>query len=160
MSIRNAAKAIIIHDGKVLLNKCHDIKIGDYYCLPGGGQNQYEKMAEAVNRECIEETGYDVAVDRFGALFEVIYNLNNLKENYPDYTHKIYHIFICHLKSDVTLCPTEHDTNQLGCEWIPIEKIIDMNLRPTILVENMMNIINSNSPVFLGSVHCGDDSIV
>ena len=71
MGIKNAAKALIINNGKILLNKCQN-SLGDaweaipngavYYDLPGGGQNQYETLTEAVKRECLEETGYTVDI--------------------------------------------------------------------------------------------------
>jgi len=43
-----------------------------YYDFPGGGQNQYETLEEAVRRECLEETGYTVVVDRLAGIFEEI----------------------------------------------------------------------------------------
>ena len=43
MSVRSTAKAIIIHNDKILLNKCYDKNNGHYYSLPGGGQEKYEK---------------------------------------------------------------------------------------------------------------------
>lgn len=53
MAIRNAAKAIIIDNGKVLLNKyigkCNEI----YYDLPGGGQNQFEDSLKSNFKELI-----------------------------------------------------------------------------------------------------------
>ena len=73
MGIRCIVKAIIIEEGKVLLNRCHDDKFGDYFSLPGGGQLQYETLQEAVVRECLEETGYAVAPVRFAALCETIF---------------------------------------------------------------------------------------
>ena len=81
MGIRNAARAIIVNDGKILLNKnqnslgdmCFGISKGAvYYDLPGGGQNQYETLEEAVIRECLEETGYITAVERLAAVYEEI----------------------------------------------------------------------------------------
>ncbi len=54
MAIRNAAKAILIHNDKFLLNKCQSKDIGIYYDLPGGGQNPYETMEQAVLREVLE----------------------------------------------------------------------------------------------------------
>ena len=57
MSVRSTAKAIIIDNNKVLLNKCYDKYNGDYYSLPGGGQDKYESIYDAVLRECKEETG-------------------------------------------------------------------------------------------------------
>ncbi len=150
MSIRNAAKAIIINGDKILLNKCHNEFIGDYFCLAGGGQNQYETMAEAVQRECLEETGYDVTVYRFAAIFEMIYDFDKLKSN-SDYTHKIYNIFICHIDNKAINIPTEIDTNQLGYEWIAINDLNKINLQPKTLGENITQIINSTTPIYLGS---------
>lgn len=72
MSIRSTAKAVIINNDKILLNKCYDEYYGDYYSLPGGGQHTYETLQEAIVRECLEETGYKVKVVRFSALFEEI----------------------------------------------------------------------------------------
>jgi 8-oxo-dGTP pyrophosphatase MutT (NUDIX family) len=57
MSIRSAAKAVIISDGKILLNKGSHPLLGAYYDLPGGGQHQYEPMEDTLKRECMEETG-------------------------------------------------------------------------------------------------------
>jgi len=34
MSIRNTVKALVISDGKLLMNRCVDV-IGDYFSLPG-----------------------------------------------------------------------------------------------------------------------------
>ncbi len=52
MGVRSTAKAIILHKGKILLNQCRDEHNGSYYCLPGGGQNDYENLSEALVREC------------------------------------------------------------------------------------------------------------
>jgi len=63
MSIRNAAKALIVNDNKILLNRCQNstgYSLGEvceneiYFDLPGGGQNKYETMIEPVKRECLE----------------------------------------------------------------------------------------------------------
>lgn len=59
--IRNAAKALIIKDGKMLA-----IKISDgnesWYIMPGGGQENEELLPEAACREVAEELGIRVAV--------------------------------------------------------------------------------------------------
>ena len=65
MGVRSTAKAIIIDNDKVLLNKCFDKNNGHYYSLPGGGQDKYESIYDAVIRECKEETGYNVIPERF-----------------------------------------------------------------------------------------------
>ena len=93
MSIRSAAKAIIIKDDKILLNRCRHRDGSVYYDLPGGGQHQYESLEEAVCREVKEEAGYDVEVCRFAVLAEEIYTNKELREQYPNYTHRILLIF-------------------------------------------------------------------
>ena len=84
MSIRNAAKAIILHQNKILLDKCHAPDAGDYFTLPGGGQNQYETMEEAIVRECLEETGFTVIPEAFVALYEEIHTHASVRQKYPD----------------------------------------------------------------------------
>src|SRR5689334_12700690 len=100
MTIRNAAKALIIHENKILLNK-NVGKSGEvYYGMPGGGQNQYETIEEAVTRECLEETGYRVNIDNLVGLFEEIITDESYRTKYPDYAHKMYFIFRCKLASE------------------------------------------------------------
>ena len=62
MGIRSAAKAIVVHQGRVLLNRSEGAQQahGPYYELPGGGQRQYETLHECLVREVLEETGYTV----------------------------------------------------------------------------------------------------
>ena len=118
MSIRNAAKAIILHNDKILLNQsCNILKDGLWglplgtvmYDLPGGGQNQFESLEEAVKRECLEETGYTVTINRLGAIFEEISASKEYRLNYKNYAHKIHFVFVCSLTSDVVLLPTKKD---------------------------------------------------
>ena len=50
MSIRSTAKAIVVDRGRVLLNLCRDQWNGEYYPRPGGGQETYETIAQALVR--------------------------------------------------------------------------------------------------------------
>ena len=153
MSIRSAAKAIIIKDQKVLLNKCRDEKIGIYYTLPGGGQHQYETLHEAVIRECLEETGYTVVPVRFAALHEEIQTDPEVRAKDPDYAHKIYHIFVCELANEKAEEPTEKDISQIASEWIDISALGSIRLFPKAVGENIVNILNSPAPMSLESAY-------
>ena len=93
MSIRSASKAIILHENKVLLNQSHREDFGEYFVLPGGGQNQYETMEEAVIRECLEETGYTVHPEALVAVHEEIYTNKAFRRDHPDHAHKIFSHF-------------------------------------------------------------------
>ena len=153
MGIRSAVKAIIVNDGKVLLNKSHDKVHGDYYTLPGGGQHLYETLRDALIRECLEETGYTVAPVRLAALCEEIFLSNEFRKEYPDYAHRVYHVFICELADAAMKMPTEKDWMQVSCEWIDIAALAQSRMFPKLLSDNILNVINGTSPIFLGSEH-------
>nr|WP_308742422.1 NUDIX domain-containing protein [uncultured Anaerocolumna sp.] len=153
MAIRNAAKAIIIENGKILLNKCIGKCNEIYYDLPGGGQNQFEEMEDAVKRECLEESGYRIEIIRFAALAEEIYDDSELRKQYYDYTHRIHHIFIAKLADKSVYKPTETDMHQLECVWVDINDISSLDLRPKPLKTKLIDIIHSEKPLYLGTVH-------
>lgn len=151
MSIRSSAKAIIINKNSVLLNKCFDEHNGEYYSLPGGGQHTSETLEDAIKREVFEETGYSVKIKRFSALFEEICEDPRLKELYPDYVHKIYHIFLCELEHETKNNATEVDTMQISSEWINLEDLDKITLMPKILNDNILRMIKDEVPIFLGT---------
>ncbi len=153
MGVRSTAKAIILHNGKVLLNKCYDQKNGHYYSLPGGGQNQYEPIEEAVIRECLEETGYAVTPIRFAALYEEICLDEEIRTIYPQYAHKLYHIFICTLASEDVKAPTETDDLQLGAVWVDVVALSSIRLLPRAVGEHIVEMIEGAPPMFLGTDH-------
>lgn len=156
MSIRNTVKAIIVKDGKILLNQCYGDAFGDYFSLPGGGQHQHETLEEAVVRECLEETGYAVSPTRLAAVCETILNEESRRNN-PEHTHhRVYHIFICEILDDEKITPTGKDGTQteLGSEWVDINTINAINvthLFPIAVRDNIQGIINGTAPAYLGS---------
>ena len=160
MGIRNAAKAIIIDGESILLNKNENsadreflgLKKGDiYYDLPGGGQNQYGTLIEAVKRECLEETGYTVSVEKLAAIYEEIFLDEGFRAEYPEYAHKIYFIFLCRKAEEPIQEPTEKDLDMLDSEWVKIDSIKDMKLHPKVLRENIDSILNTDKTLYLGS---------
>ena len=92
--IRNSAKALIIRDGLLLVNR---MGTGDnvWYDLPGGGQERGETLEEAVRRECREETGVEVAV--LGLRF--VYDLIDRKQEKIE-GHMVRFVFLCELAGD------------------------------------------------------------
>lgn len=56
----------VIDDGKVLLTKREDFEV---WCLPGGGVEDGESLAEAGIREAKEETGLDVELTRLVGVY-------------------------------------------------------------------------------------------
>jgi len=56
----------VIDDGKILLTKREDFEV---WCLPGGGVEEGESLAEAGIREAKEETGLDVELTRLVGVY-------------------------------------------------------------------------------------------
>ena len=56
-----AVNVAVIHEGKILLTKREDFET---WCLPSGGVEEGESLAQAALRETKEETGLDVELTR------------------------------------------------------------------------------------------------
>ena len=153
MNVRSTVKAIVLHEGKVLLNRCIDEQNGEYFSLPGGGQEQFETMAEAISRECLEETGYSVEMVRFAALMEEICLDPFIREHYLKYAHKMLHFFVCRLTTAERVEPTETDESQISIEWVPVEDVPQSNLLPKEVRAAFPQLITKNASQFLGSVY-------
>lgn len=153
MAIRNTAKALLLHENRILVNKCAVEETGEiYYDLPGGGQHQFETMEEAVVREVMEETGYEIKVLRFAALAEEIYDDEDLRKRYYDYSHRVLHIFLAELAGDRRQQPSEVDFQQEESLWMPVEEADQLPFRPPSLSGKLGMIIGSRCPLYLGSV--------
>jgi len=62
--LRISAKGLFFNQkGEVLLVKGKDTSLGEFWAAPGGGVEEGEGIAEAAEREVIEETGYTGKAD-------------------------------------------------------------------------------------------------
>ena len=154
MSIRCASKAVIIHNDSVLLNQCRDESGRIYYDLPGGGQQVYESLEEAVVREVKEETGYDIKVSRFIALAEEICTEETLREQYPEYTHRIFHVFEAQIMDDRRGAASETDRGMEDSVWIPLSRTNEIaeNCYPY-LKKLLRRLGNLSAPCYLGTAY-------
>ncbi|AEM88978.1 NUDIX domain-containing protein [Streptomyces violaceusniger] len=120
--IRTSAKAVIIHEGAVLLTR--NLWRGqERHFLPGGGQNPGEPLPETVRREVLEETGVTVAAGHVLGTYE----WTSRPEDFPDETERVHQveiIFRCTLTGRPDLGGGhEHDHDQIGAEWVPLDMI-------------------------------------
>jgi ADP-ribose pyrophosphatase YjhB (NUDIX family) len=122
MKLRTSAKAVILHEGRVLLTRCVDAT-GEWYCCPGGGQQPGETLAQAVRRECLEETGAIVGVGDMFCVLEW--------HDMPNATHSVESYFLCTLQPGSNIGNgAEPDSMQIGVDWIPAAEIRGIDLRP------------------------------
>ena len=154
--IRSTAKALLLKDGKLLLNRCHKDSGAVYYDLPGGGQHDFEPLEEAVAREVLEETGYQVQVDGFAALCEEIWTDPSLIEKFPEYSHRMLHIFKAHVVSEVQENPSELDYRQEGFVWVSPEEADTLPLLPKSLEGKVSRVLAGAAPVWLGTTYEND----
>lgn len=148
MPIRNSAKAIVISEGRILLNRCTS-RFGEYFALPGGGQNPGESLLDAVKREVLEETGYSVKPVRLSGIYERIAERPGFGDD--NLCHKIYFVFLCHLENRFPAEPTEHDKFQIGLEWVNLKDIPTSNMFPHAIRDNIPALIGSGETIYIGS---------
>lgn len=64
MPIRLAARAVLLHDDRLLLVNAYPPSRGsDLWCAPGGGVEPHASLPDNLAREVAEETGLEVRVD-------------------------------------------------------------------------------------------------
>lgn len=151
MGARISVKALIVEKEHILLNRCEDEANGVYYTLPGGGQELYESLEEAVVREVREETGYTVKPCRLAGLSEEIFTDPFLQEHYPAYTHRLYPIFLCTCSDEPRIAPTETDISQKGCEWIALSMLPRICIFPRAVQKQLPALLTTHDAQFLGT---------
>ncbi|WP_199621239.1 NUDIX domain-containing protein [Paenibacillus alkalitolerans] len=149
--IRNSAKAIIIHDEKILLTKNQD-QFGYFYLFPGGGQEFGEELTNTLFRECIEEIGAEIIVHELMYVREYIGKNHEFAEWDSD-AHQVEFYYKCQLK-DINIelwNGINPDSNQVGIEWVDLKSIEQIRLYP----KTLGNIIKSKvkSRVYLGDTN-------
>lgn len=149
-SVRPSAKALILHEGRLLAIRIDDH--GDvFYIMPGGGQQAGELLPEAVAREVAEETGLRVSV---GDLAFVIEGAQGER------SHRVDLVFHCHLLCDAPDAAPHTDTNQTGYAWLDVATLNRAPLYPSRLRRPIMALAAGlPGPVYLGNENMGDPEI-
>ena len=148
--IRNAAKALIIRNGKMLAIKISDGK-EEWYIMPGGGQDVEELLPEAVCREVAEELGLQVAVKDLAFVIEGVHG-----ENF----HRVDLVFLCEYLGRLENTALQADTNQIGYDWLDIKTLNKAPLYPSKLRRQIMNLYEEKAyKVYLGNEEIGDPEV-
>ncbi|MDD5916645.1 MAG: NUDIX domain-containing protein [Clostridiales bacterium] len=129
MIIRNSAKGIIIRGNKLLVVELENN--GRYYTLPGGKQEPNELMLDALKREMLEETGYDVNP------IELLFIRETFEEDGE--THRVEFMVLCEIVAEVSDNKFQYDEYQVGTKWINIDNISEEPLYPVELRKLIKN---------------------
>ncbi len=150
MGLRNAAKALIRREDRILVTENTDDK-GLWYTLPGGGMKPCkETLLGALKRECKEEIGTEVEVE------DLVYVREYITDNYPDSWSKGGHlvdfIFRCSVPEgyDPSRAP-EGDVMQVGVKWMRVSELKRLRFYPGALLGHL-EAGSESSTVYLGDV--------
>jgi len=151
--VRTSAKAIILHDGKLLVLKFRD-EGGFWFQLPGGGQEPGETLPEAVKRECLEEASVEVVVGDLRFVRDYIGKNHEFANEGTSATfHQVEFMFACTLIDPMqTGNGSVLDTGQISVEWLPLNELDRYRLYPLAL-RPLIAQHQPGMPVYLGDVN-------
>jgi len=147
--VRTAARAVIICDGKLLVTKMRDHR-GVYYILPGGGQLPGETLHDTVRRECLEEVGVDVSIDRLLYVREYIGKNHDFSPRHTNF-HQLENVFLCSL-NDPHAVKSGHETDnhQIGVSWLSVENIQHIRFYPEAVKDLLTHDLSTSVAQYLG----------
>jgi ADP-ribose pyrophosphatase YjhB (NUDIX family) len=105
LSIR--VRAVIVRDGRVLMDRTHHWEREPFYWLPGGGLEPGETSAECLRRELMEEAAVEIEVGR------LLYVSENLYVESGDYRHEL----ILYRMAEIVSGPHGEPTDERLHEW-------------------------------------------
>lgn len=126
--IRNAARAVIVRDDRILLLRKQGGGLGERFALPGGAQNLGETLAQALNRECQEEIGTAVDIVR---LLHVADYFKHRDTDPPSRRHLLEILFQCTVPADYTArSGYRPDKHQVEVVWMAVDELPAIKLLP------------------------------
>jgi 8-oxo-dGTP diphosphatase len=149
-NVRISVKAIITKHGCVLAVKSRD-PAGEWYMLPGGGQEHGETIPDALNRECLEEIGSEVTIGRLRFVRDYIAKHHEFAGT-DGGAHQVELMFECQLTSAPVLGPAP-DAMQKGIEWLELSRLADYRLYPSALRRLLAPNALPDEAVYLGDVN-------
>lgn len=132
-SIRNAVRALVIQDEKLLLLHKRGEDGRDRYALPGGAQEPGETLQQSLKRECLEEIGSEVIIRD---LLHVADYFKPRSTQPPSTRQQVEFLFLCEVPVDYRPRNGHHpDKHQVSVEWAPLSRLRDLPLLPISLAE-------------------------
>lgn len=142
-TIRNTARAIIIRNGKLLVLK----KTDGSYSLPGGAHDPEETIEQGLQRECLEEIGTEVQINRLAYVGDYF---KPRKSDPPNIRHQVEFLFDCSVSDNYIAHSGSHpDKRQIDVLWLELDDLNDKPLYPLSLKE-CINKLDENTPVYIG----------
>jgi len=148
--IRNAVRAVIVRNDRLLLLQKSGGDRGERYALPGGAQDLGETLAQALNRECLEEIGTAVEIL---ALMNVADHFKTRETDPPSTRHMVEFLFRCNVPDDyLAHNGSKPDKSQVDVVWASLAELAAMPLYPESLCHWLPESILRDTAVYLGTL--------
>lgn len=122
------ARAVVVNDGKVLI--LFNPKT-NAYTVPGGGVDEGETVEQAVKREALEESGYEV--EPVKKIWSNFYEVPMEFEGKKFISHRVEYFYLCTLKNqnheNVNGIEGEYECKIMQ-EWSDFEKLKNCGWKP------------------------------
>jgi ADP-ribose pyrophosphatase YjhB (NUDIX family) len=149
--VRVSVKAVVIQDGRLLVTRNVDDE-GDFFLLPGGGQEPGESLPEALQRECREEVGAHVEVHDLVLVRDYIGRNHEFAATNSDF-HQVELMFRCTIRGDAPIGNGSNpDGWQIGVEWLDVASLQETRLYPAVL-RRVIPALDEQGTVYLGDVN-------
>ncbi len=150
LNIRNAVRAVIIRDGRILLLRKEYEDGSEQFALPGGGQDTGETLTMALDRECQEEIGADVQI---GPLLYVADRFK-LRDTPPGSTrHLVEFLFSCDVVESYIPHNGYHpDKHQVEVLWVELATLDSLPMRPYAIGQFLQHSQDEKSVAYLGMI--------
>jgi ADP-ribose pyrophosphatase YjhB (NUDIX family) len=151
--MRNSAKAIVFRDDEVLLVRNRDTG-GDFYLLPGGGQEFGETLTDAAIRETAEETGLLISPLRLVLVREYIGANSEFALEDCD-VHQVELMFLAELVGEAADTERLGDEMQVGVEWLPVGGLGRVRIYPSALARLLPELSAGRlpEPLYIGDTN-------
>jgi ADP-ribose pyrophosphatase YjhB (NUDIX family) len=148
--IRNSVRALIVHKNQVLLLRKRLPNGAQRYAMPGGGQDAGERLCDTLLRECREEIGTGVDI------LDLVHVAETFKQRdgkAVTYRQQVEFVFHCRLPAGYApRSGRKPDKHQVAVEWVGLQHLDDIDLRPAGLASLVRQAALGDAPVYVGDL--------
>jgi 8-oxo-dGTP diphosphatase len=149
-NIRNAVRAVIIRNGRILLLRKEYEDGSQQFALPGGAQDTGEPLTTALDRECREEIGTSV---RINALLHVADWFKPRDTIPPSTRHLVEFLFACEVEDSYIPRSGHHpDKHQVDVVWAELDTLDSLPLHPSASAAFLQLVRHEEAMMYLGVV--------
>ena len=146
--IRITPRAVIVNENEILLQHKVYEDGSERYVLPGGAIEPGETIEQALIRECQEEIGTIIMVEK---LLHVADFFRERKTSPPTMRQQVELLFQCRVPENyLAQNGPAPDKHQVAVEWVALSHL-EERLYPPAIVDKLLN-LTINSPVYLGLI--------